>query len=226
MLHLELVPCDRLTAELQAAGSFALSGSEQARLDAISAPRRRAQFLAGHYLARRLLSQAYGGQPADWQIDSQAGEPPRVVGRAGLSVSLSHSGDWLLCAVADGPVGVDLELAKPGRDIAGMAAMVCHPAEQATLVGLAPTAALAQFTEYWTLKEAWLKSHGLGLDYALMRRLLASPMPVGGNAASWHVSDLGLHVALVCAGGGGMDGLRVAGLGEGTVQQGWRLSER
>ncbi|MDN3576312.1 4'-phosphopantetheinyl transferase superfamily protein [Chitinimonas viridis] len=202
-----------------------MSGSEQARLDAISAPRRRAQFLAGHYLARRLLSQAYGGQPADWQIDSQAGEAPSVVGHAGISISLSHSADWLLCAVADRPVGVDLELAKPGRDIAGMAAMVCHPVEQAALAGLAPAAALAQFTEYWTLKEAWLKCHGLGLDYALMRRLLAAPRPVGGNAASWHRPDLGLHVALVCAGGVGMDGLHVAGLDEGLVARSWLLSE-
>ena len=225
MPHLELAPCDRLLAEWQAAGSFAFGGSEQARLDAISAPRRRAQFLAGHYLARRLLSQAYGGQPADWQIDSQAGEAPRVVGRADLAISLSHSGDWLLCAVADGPVGVDLELAKPGRDIAGMAAMVCHPTEQAALAGLAPTAALAQFTGYWTVKEAWLKCHGLGLDYALMRRLLASPRLAGGNAASWHLPELGLHIALVCAAGGGMDGLHVAGLGEGLVPQCWLLGE-
>ena len=79
-------------------------------------------FLAGHWLARRVT--------ADWlQLDAARialdrhpdGRPLLLVddAPASLSISLSHSGDWLAIALATVPVGIDIELPRRLRDLPG-----------------------------------------------------------------------------------------------------------
>ncbi|WP_131280180.1 hypothetical protein [Hylemonella gracilis] len=88
-----------------------LSPSEHERLNAISAPRRRAQFIAGRLLLRRLLQPLL---PAGtFSISASDHGPPRLeaqgMGDAPLHLALSHSGDWVCAAAAPVAVGLDLE---------------------------------------------------------------------------------------------------------------------
>ena len=47
------------------------------------------------------------------------GGKPYLVSEPGVHFSLSHSGDWAVCAIGDHPLGVDIEKCEPGRpDIA------------------------------------------------------------------------------------------------------------
>lgn len=65
--------------------------------------------------------------------------------------SLSHSGGMALCALSDdGPVGADVELARPRR--AGLPAYALSPAELARFDG-----SWEEFFRLWTLKESWCK---------------------------------------------------------------------
>lgn len=75
----------------------------------------------------------------------------------GFEFSLSHSGDRVICAVSDTPVGADLELPRPMR--AGFAARFCTPEEQA-LLACHP----AWFCDLWMCKEAVMKCSGFGLS--------------------------------------------------------------
>ncbi|WP_406662873.1 4'-phosphopantetheinyl transferase family protein [Gallaecimonas sp. GXIMD1310] len=45
-------------------------------------------------------------------------------------ISLSHSGDWVAAAAAFNPVGIDVEVVKPGRPLAAMAAQFDWPEQQ------------------------------------------------------------------------------------------------
>ncbi|MFO1339614.1 MAG: 4'-phosphopantetheinyl transferase superfamily protein [Burkholderiaceae bacterium] len=156
-----------------------LSGPESERLAGITAPRRRLQFLAGHWVARRQLARCAGGRADEWALDAAAQGPPRVIGGpVNLAtppvVGLSHSGPWVACAVAvSGLLGIDVECPRPGRDLDGLAEMVMHPDELAAWRGLPAAARGPGFYRLWTLKEAWLKSRAEALTPGRAARLRA-----------------------------------------------------
>lgn len=165
-----------LAATLPADLAF-LGIEEQARAAQFTAVRRRQQFLLGRWLVRCMLAQRFGQRPQDWQLSAPASGAPAILSPlpSPLHFSLSHSGDWAGCALAAVPVGLDLETPQRPRRIAELARRVCTPAEQAELATLPAPAQARAFSRMWTLKEAWLKQQGLGIDSMRMRRLQAQP---------------------------------------------------
>ena len=80
----------------------------------------------------------------------------------GAHFNLSHSGPWVVLAVGDGPVGVDVEAFRPGRNVTGLANRHFTPEEQAFV-----NQDEERFLRVWTAKESRLKRTGLGLRTAL-----------------------------------------------------------
>lgn len=159
-----------------------LSVSERDRLARISSAKRRAEFLAGRLLLRRLLAATLGGDVRAWSLTSSEDGPPLVPADAGVKLALSHSGSWVAAAVSDRPVGLDLET--PGRPrVAGLAEGVCAPEELQRLQALDPDAREAAFREMWTLKEAWLKRRGEGVSPS--RLMAVATRPGGSDAWTW-----------------------------------------
>ena len=66
---------------------------------------------------RRVLSHYAAVPPSDWQfVINDKGKPSLEGGAHALDFNLSHSGEWLACAVTAGtPVGVDLEHCRSER---------------------------------------------------------------------------------------------------------------
>lgn len=158
-----------LAAQAEAAPAGWLSEPEQRRLGRITSPARRAQFLAGRLLARRLLATAHGGDaPPGCSLSAPDEGPPRLQdaqGRPlGWQVALSHSGDHVACALARVPVGLDLEAPARRRDVQALARLVCTAGEQSRLDALDEPARERHFYCIWTLKEAWFKQRGRGLS--------------------------------------------------------------
>lgn len=73
--------------------------------------------------------------------------------------SLSHSGDWAVCALADLPVGVDIEQWRL-LDIHRLAKRYFTPAEQEWMNARDEQA----FFTLWTAKESLIKVRGCGLS--------------------------------------------------------------
>lgn len=137
-----------------------LDAHERGRLGRFRREVDAARYLAAHALTRLALAALMDADPAALAFDRtcRCGRPhgkPRLDGdRPGFS--LTHAGDLVGVAVHDGPVGLDVERARPLPDLAGMAAHACSPAET---VGDE-----AAFFRLWTRKEALLKSTGEGLS--------------------------------------------------------------
>lgn len=121
-------------------------------------------------------------------------------------VNLSHSGDWLFGGACALPVGVDLEVLRPRRgDLLALARQVHGDAQCAEIDRLRVLGrdadALAVFYGWWTLKEAWLKCRGRGLDFAQMRGLEFQPADDAdasrADCACARVQGLGLMLAVV-----------------------------
>lgn len=183
-----------------AAGTAWLGEDEAARLRGMTAASRQRSFLAGHWQARVVAS--------DWlQVDlrrislhrHEDGRPLLLVdGEPSLlSLSLSHSGDWLAIALATTPVGIDVELPRRARDLRALARFTFSSEEVAGLQGLDDSGYSAAFHRLWTLKEARGKRSGTGLLPGESRRVTSLPSDAGtAEATSWAFGDGALSIAV------------------------------
>lgn len=191
-----------------------LDGIRQKKADACRQPKARAASLAAGFLAQYALQQngfggcriSYGekGQPQAYRGQDLAEErhsgkerqhgglkeEEHNAGGEGLPfLSLSHSGDYAVCAVADGPVGVDIQKIVPVRS--GMLRHFFSEEERKRfeekfglregrsetdehLKGaeagdiksghILPEAAAEEFLRLWTAKESYMKLTGKGME--------------------------------------------------------------
>ena len=73
--------------------------------------------------------------------------------------NISHSGQFVVCAVSDHPIGVDIQEIVPyRRDVAKRV----FDQEELLQIESSPDPS-AEFTKFWTQKEAYLKMLGIGL---------------------------------------------------------------
>lgn len=117
--------------------------------------------LAGDLLALMAYRTAY---PADAFPPERSVTPegkPFFPARPAFHYSISHSGEWAVCAVGAVPLGVDIQVERPVRPAVFRA---LSAAEQAELDGLAERERLSAFFDVWCLKEAYSKAIGLGLQ--------------------------------------------------------------
>lgn len=128
----------------------------------------RDRYRVAHVALRQLLGGYLDRAPAAVELIREpcpgCGGPhgrPAVSGAA-LHFSLSHSGDLVLLAFADAPVGVDVEVL-PAPEAAADVAAALHPAERTALAALPGAVLPAAFARCWTRKEAYLKGIGTGL---------------------------------------------------------------
>lgn len=134
-----------------------LSDSELARIAAISNPVVRRRSRGGSLLLAQLLSRKFGGR-CQGQLIRRTPDGQPACDQA--FVSISHSQDWVACAVAkDSPVGVDVQIGDPKYDRHGIARAFFTSEETEWLALMPPES----FWSVWVLKEAYLKSRGGGI---------------------------------------------------------------
>ncbi|MGC2940050.1 MULTISPECIES: 4'-phosphopantetheinyl transferase family protein [unclassified Brevibacterium] len=122
---------------------------------------------AGRVVLRHVLGAHLDRDPAAIEIRLDSAGKPR---HDECEFSVSRSRRLVLVAVADDPVGLDIE-AVPERDVALEAVHLLHKDERAELEALSDEDFAAGFVRVWARTEAFLKalSTGLardpGLDY-------------------------------------------------------------
>lgn len=121
---------------------------------------------------------------------------PELDGGA-FQVSLAHSGDATLVAVAQRDVGVDVEWLRPGAGAWSLVSHALAPGEHPALEGLTEPLRSEVFLAIWSRKEALLKAAGVGLtvDPKLVQlagcRVVAVPVALG-SPEDWTLVDLSL----------------------------------
>ncbi|HEV2606744.1 MAG TPA: 4'-phosphopantetheinyl transferase superfamily protein [Xanthomonadaceae bacterium] len=137
----------------------------------------------------------------------------------GIHLSLSHSGEVVAAAIAQFPLGIDLESTRGVRDWLALADHVFAPEECEQLLLLPESDRQELFHRYWTLKEAYGKRDGTGLRLSQARTQRARECDESEAIAfTWQFDRLCL--ALV-----GERGMRTIARGiPVTAQQGfWRF---
>ena len=122
--------------------------------------------LLGEVVVKRLLMQNWGLEPEKYQIvKGEHGKPYVISEKSGVYYNLSHSGDYLVCALSEKEVGVDIE--KKGKIHLEVAQRFFHPEEFRNLQSYTDEQQRDLFYRYWSVKESFLKYTGKGLSASL-----------------------------------------------------------
>lgn len=133
----------------------------------------------------------WGIDPAEPVTVLPAGKPV-FASRRDIWFSLSHSGQYAMCAVSTEPVGADVQQM---RQVKLTIARRLHPGERAWLESVDPARQNGEFFRLWARKEAWVKAVSKG------QMLSLSQTDVTADPPGWRFEDYTLsgdHRAAVC----------------------------
>lgn len=136
----------------------------------------RLRCIAAGMLANFCLWKKSGDLFASLKICSNAYGKPLLENNP-FYFNLSHSGKWVACAVADAPVGIDIERKRAIHP--GMYRLCLTPEEQQKLLSFDGNPE-EQFLRIWTVKESFSKMRGDGLRCGMNQ---FAAIPALGNRA-------------------------------------------
>ncbi|MFT6774497.1 MAG: 4'-phosphopantetheinyl transferase [Paracoccaceae bacterium] len=166
------IPAARLAPEIASLRAL-LTPAERARADAFRFAPDQARYAVFRGALRQVLGRHLNMAPERVALSVGPHGKPQLPGDA-LHFNLTHSGPGAVLAVAtDGPIGVDIEVARSARLAARLAPRVLSDAESAAYDALPPIARATAFLRAWTCKEAYVKATGEGLSFPLPRITVA-----------------------------------------------------
>ncbi len=171
-----------------------MSVDKQLRADRFRFVNDKKRIVAGDMLARKAIAEWCGVTPESIAFGKKEHGKPYAKDLA-VEFNISHSGDMVVCAVDDKPVGIDIEQIRP-IDLT-VAKRICTDEELLYLFGYAPTdqdftyttdtKILTRFFELWTAREAYGKCIGEGIS-------LISDFPSNSTIAKRIFADYVIHV--------------------------------
>ena len=123
-------------------------------------PAKKLSIAAGE-LVRKAIADKFNIDKNDVRFRVDKGGKPYIEG-LDVNFSISHSGTIALCAIADSPVGVDIEKI---RDIDLSVAKKHFAPDEQDYVLEKMSLSRQRFFEIWTRKEAYVKMLGKGIAY-------------------------------------------------------------
>lgn len=195
-----------------------LTGEEREREEQMHFAKDRRRYLVTRALVRIVLSKyAPGVAPHEWAFTSNRYGKPEIANSApqaaNLTFNITHAGQLIVVGVARGiALGIDTENVRVRRAPLDIADYYFTADEVVSLRAQSEEIQQRRFFEYWTLKESYIKAHGMGLSIPLDRfgfrltgengiRLWIHPEQ-DDWAARWRFWQFWLdadHVASVCA---------------------------
>lgn len=183
-VHIHLLQPDGYVG---AEAEYLLSPEERQRAQAFRFPKDRDLYVAAHVFLRRVLSRYAPVNPVQWRFNHNAYGKPAIAnpGYDWLQFNLSHTQGMVACAVARGrAVGVDVENIKRPGDLPSLCQYVLMPIEATDVLSAhSPNEQAERFFTYWTLKEAYIKARGVGLQLPLQQFAFYCRQSSG-----WHLS--------------------------------------
>ena len=145
-----------------------LSQAERERYARFHFEVHRKLYLISHALVRTTLSKYADVSPQDWQFtEGEFGRPEiaELPETLPLRFNLSHTEGLSAVIVTKGyDCGVDVERLHRVKDLQGVAERVFTSSELEDLLGRKDDDLQGRFTDYWTLKEAYMKGRGKGFQ--------------------------------------------------------------
>lgn len=131
------------------------SVTEKQRFKRIKAVKRQIQFIKSRALIRHALSQNFH-KPFDWWLFQEKRDSQPLVENLpdGIQISLSHSHNWVVVALGNSSLGIDIEHKKPRNFIETSKIFMTEQ----ELAGFDNNPSNSDFYRTWCLKEAFYKA--------------------------------------------------------------------
>jgi 4'-phosphopantetheinyl transferase len=121
--------------------------------------------LLGEWMIRTLVRERLGLRGNEIVIETDAFGKPYLSNRGDFHFNIAHSGNWVVCAIAEHPVGIDVEKMRPIEE--DVVISVLTKEEHDEYLSKSGCERLGYFYEMWTLKESIVKAAGMGLSLPL-----------------------------------------------------------
>lgn len=118
--------------------------------------------LVGDILAKHCIATVFDISFSSVQIAIGEHGKPYVSNSPHIHFNISHSGDWVACAVYDKPIGIDVQKMKD-TDFVSIAKRAFTKKEQDVFNKISQEDMKTQFYKIWTAKESYIKLLGTGL---------------------------------------------------------------
>lgn len=149
-------------------GADNLSDDERTRSATFYSIRDRNQYLASRRILRDILGMYLGIRPETVKFEYGAhGKPSlhRSNAHENLEFNLSHSGDWMICAISRNiTVGIDIEYIRENIDAEGFSKRIFSKKELIRFNSLPQVIKARNVIYSWVSKEAYVKALGIGLS--------------------------------------------------------------
>jgi 4'-phosphopantetheinyl transferase len=142
-----------------------LSPESMQRLFKIKNPTTFCQSLLGELLVRSVLVQNFKIRNQDIVFGWSKKGKPYLKNQPAIQFNTSHSKQWVVIAVSQKPIGVDVEKIRPIK--IDLAKRFFSDIEFDQFINKKGKARQAYFFDLWTLKESYLKALGKGLTKSL-----------------------------------------------------------
>lgn len=169
-VYVALSRCSAVTESAAELYRPLLSADELERNARFRFPRDRHRDLIARGLVRSTLGKHLDCDPASLVFNKDAHGKPALSSPdfpGPVCFNISHSGDWVVLAVARQPVGIDVEYVKRENNLLAIADRYFFGKEYAELRSYPEEEQRQRFFDYWTLKEAYMKARGEGLGLGL-----------------------------------------------------------
>lgn len=122
--------------------------------------------LIGRYILFLILQKQFAIHPDDFSFSYTKHGKPYLIKRPDIHFNISHSGDYIIWAVAEQPIGIDIERITKARMQVAKRYFSLHELQELEK----STPGINQdtlFTHLWSAKESYLKFTGIGITEGL-----------------------------------------------------------
>ena len=138
---------------------------KQERVKRLSKPDDAKRTLLADILVRYVIASELKVNSKAIEFEANKYGKPLLKRNYGLHFNVSHSGDWIVCAVDAEPLGIDIEQIRPLE--LEIAAQFYSDEEYKILMAKSPEDRQHFFFDLWTLKESYIKAVGKGVSIPL-----------------------------------------------------------
>lgn len=147
-----------------------MSEDKRQRVDKFRLNDDKKRTVVGEMLVRKAISKRFSVSPESIVFGTKENGKP-FAKDIPIEFNISHSGNMVVCAVSDSPIGIDIEQIRP-VDLS-VAKRICTENELIYIFGKNPETSefkisydkeiLRRFFKIWTIKEAYAKNIGTGI---------------------------------------------------------------
>jgi len=183
-IHLWLADCDDPGWQPVPLAAV-LDAGEQDRAARFHFDRDRHRYIVRRALLREIIAGYLAKDPAELRFTANARGKPELTGDpagSGLQFNLSTTGPSALYGFTRRrKIGIDIEETRREVNWRDIASQYFHPHELAVIQAAPESGSLDAFFAYWTMKEAWIKARGAGLQRPLLETDFTPVLHHGGR---------------------------------------------